>query len=144
MSARVLGADGVTRERPTFDQGTVLRELIAALLAETNLDREELGWTRQLIQDAEVAPVADSEVRELVRSGLQPEQRDLAQVLLGSGRPVDVISGPAGSGKTRGLAAAVTVWQAHGIAVRGTSVAALTAHDLRDATDAESVSVACP
>ncbi|MCU1624228.1 MAG: conjugative relaxase [Frankiales bacterium] len=177
VSARVLGAAGATRERPTFDQGTVLRELIAALPAGTDLDREQLlDWTRKLIHRAEVVPVAESEVRSyttgdmlateqrlltlasrsgeplavvpaaqslpiLVRSGLRPEQRDIAQILLGSGRPVDVISGPAGSGKTRGLAAAVTVWHTHGIAVRGTAVAALTAQGLQDATRAESVSL---
>jgi conjugative relaxase-like TrwC/TraI family protein len=177
VSAKVLGAEGATRERPTFDQGTVLRELIAALPAGTDLDREQLlEWARQLIHDSEVVPVADAELRTfttgdmlateqrlltlasraaeplavvpaaralptLIRSQLRPEQRDIAQVLLGSGRPVDVISGPAGSGKTRGLAAAVTVWRTHGIAVRGTAVAALTAQGLQDATGAESTSL---
>jgi conjugative relaxase-like TrwC/TraI family protein len=187
VAAHVLSGDGVTRERPTFDQGTVLRELLAALPPGVGLGREELlAWTRQLLVSDQVVPVVDSDVRTFttvdmlrveqrvltlatrsnhgdgedsglaavstkvaldhligrqVGKGLRPEQRDIAQVLLASGRPVEVISGPAGSGKTCGLAAAVTVWSGRDIPVRGTAVAALTAQGLQDATGAPSVSL---
>jgi conjugative relaxase-like TrwC/TraI family protein len=179
VEAHVLGDRGATRERPTFDQGTVLRELISALPPGTDLDRQQLlSWTSRLVADDQLVAVADSEVRTfttvdmldtearllalagrgrdtglavvapsaalppLLRSGLRQEQRDLAQVVLGSGRPVEVISGPAGCGKTRGLAAAVDVWRGQGIDVRGTAVAALTAQGLQEATSARSVSLA--
>jgi conjugative relaxase-like TrwC/TraI family protein len=181
VAAHVLGEAGVTRERPTFDQGTVLRELITALPPGTDLTRQQLlAWTRQLVDNDSVLPlaptIAGSDVRsfttgamisteqrvlalatrqdvrlavvpagqsvpELLSSGLRAEQRDVAQVLLSSGRPVEIISGPAGSGKTRGLAAATTIWTRQGVQVRGTAVAALTAQGLQEATAAQSVSL---
>jgi conjugative relaxase-like TrwC/TraI family protein len=178
----VLGQDGVTRERATFDQGTVLRELISALPPGADVGKDELlAWTRELIADDSVvqlegnmpsavgptyttrgmlaaedrvltlatqpsdAPLAALSMNQvmptLLKAKLRPEQRDLAQLLLTRGRPVEVLSGPAGSGKTHGLAAAVSTWTSHGIGVRGTAVAALTAQGLQDATGAESVSV---
>ena len=180
---RVLGEQGVTRERATFDQGTVLRELISALPPGADVGRDELlRWTRELLDDDSVVQVAGSapaavgptyttrgmlaaeqRVLALATRGsdvplaaapiarampallsvrLRPEQRDLALLLLTSGRAVEVVSGPAGSGKTHGLAAAVTIWTRNGIEVRGTAVAALAAKGLRDATKAPSVSVA--
>ena len=179
---RVLGEEGVTRERATFDQGTVLRELISALPPGSDISKDQLlAWTRELLSDDSVVPLegnmpsavgptyttrgmlaAEQRVLTLasrprqepaatvpigkampllLRAGLRPEQRDLAQLLLTSGRPVEVITGPAGSGKTHGLAAAVTAWTAHGTQVRGTAVAALTAQGLQDATQAPSVSL---
>ena len=42
------------------------------------------------------------------------------------------------------IAAAVTTWTRHGIQVRGTAVAALTAQGLQDATGAPSVSLTRP
>ncbi|MCU1494767.1 MAG: Ti-type conjugative transfer relaxase TraA [Acidimicrobiaceae bacterium] len=180
---RVLGEEGVTRERATFDQGTVLRELISALPPGADVGKDELlRWTRELLEDDSIvaldgnAPAAvgptyttrgmlaaerrvltlatrtsdqdfarvpiGSVMPTLLAAGLRPEQRDLAQVLLTRGRAVEVVSGPAGSGKTHGLAAAVTAWTSQGVEVRGTAVAALTAKGLQDATDAPSVSVA--
>ena len=175
---RVLSGDGATRERPTFDQGTVLRELIAALPPGTDLTREDLlGWTARLVDRDELVQVPNAETRtfttvdmldtetavlalatrtldaelavvpgvrslpRLIRAELRAEQRDIASVLLSSGRPVEIVSGPAGSGKTRGLHAATSIWEQEGVEVRGTAVAALTAQGLQDATGAESVSL---
>ena len=178
----VLGQDGVTRERATFDQGTVLRELISALPPGADVGKDELlAWIRELIADDSVVqldgsmrsavgptyttrgmlaseehvltlatrpadqPLAALSMKQvmptLLAAKLRAEQRDLAQLLLTRGRPVEVLTGPAGSGKTHGLAAAVTTWTRHGISVRGTAVAALTAQGLQDATGAESVSL---
>jgi conjugative relaxase-like TrwC/TraI family protein len=178
----VLGQDGVTRERATFDQGTVLRELISALPPGADIGKGELlAWTRELLNDDSVVqlagtmssavgptyttrgmlaaedhvltlatrvaetPLAALSMKQvmptLFAAKLRPEQRDLAQLLLTRGRPVDVVTGPAGSGKTHGLAAAVTTWTSHGVDVRGTAVAALTAQGLQDATGAVSVSL---
>jgi conjugative relaxase-like TrwC/TraI family protein len=178
----VLGPGGVTRERATFDQGTVLRELISALPPGADVGKDELlAWTRELLADDSVvqldghmptavgptyttrgmlaaedhvltlasrtaeAPLAALPMNEvmptLLATTLRPVQRDLAALLLTRGLPVEVLSGPAGSGKTHGLAAAVTTWTRHGIPVRGTAVAALTAQGLQDATGAPSVSL---
>jgi conjugative relaxase-like TrwC/TraI family protein len=180
---RILSEQGVTRERATFDQGTVLRELISALPPGADIGRDELlRWTRELLDDDSVVQVAGSApssvgptyttrgmlaaeqrvlslatrqpdgplaavpiaraMPSLLSARLRAEQRDLALLLLTSGRPVEVISGPAGSGKTHCLSVAVTVWTSSGIEVRGTAVAALAAKGLEDATNAPSVSVA--
>ena len=175
----VLGPDGVTREKAVFDQGTVLRELIAALPPGIDLTREQLlAWTRQLLDHPDVVPVADGTVptfttiemltveqqvldlatrddptpyatvpsnvaiaATLRAKDLSGEQRTITDMLLILGRPVEVISGPAGSGKTRGLALATETWTRYGIEVRGTAVAALTAQGLETATGATSVSL---
>jgi conjugative relaxase-like TrwC/TraI family protein len=180
---RVLGEDGVTRERATFDQGTVLRELICALPPGSDVGKDELlAWTRELLTDDSVVTVAGSApgsagpsyttrgmlaaeqrlltlatrnsdrpfaqvdpstvIGALLTTDLRIEQRDLAHFLLTRGRPVEVVSGPAGSGKTHGLHAAVTLWTEAGVEVRGTAVAALAAKGLQDATGAASVSTA--
>lgn len=74
--------------------------------------------------------------------GLRPEQQRVAYTLLTRGLPVEVVTGPAGCGKTAGLIAARQVWQDAGIEVRGTAVAALTAQGLAEASGAPSVSLA--
>ena len=178
----VLGQDGVTRERATFDQGTVLRELISALPPGADIGTAQLlAWTRELLADDSVVQLDGNAPRAvgpayttrgmlaaedhvltlatrtaeqphaaltvhqvmpaLLTAKLRPEQRDLALRLLTRGRPVEVLAGPAGSGKTHGLAAAVSSWTRYRIPVRGTAVAALTAQGLQDATGADSVSL---
>lgn len=179
VEAHVLGQDGTTRERATFDHGTVLRELISALPPGTNLSGEDLlAWAARLVQNEEVITVENAAFRTYTTAGmldaeqqlltvasrvdgpplalvdrsvaagalagwaLRTHQRDVAHMLLTSGRPVDVLSGPAGSGKTKGLLAAASVWKTQHIEVRGTALAALTAQGLQDATGAPSVSLA--
>jgi hypothetical protein len=73
---------------------------------------------------------------------LRTEQKRVAFELLTSGRPVDVVTGPAGCGKTAGLALATEVWRAGGHEVAGTAVAALTAQGLERASRAPGVSLA--
>jgi conjugative relaxase-like TrwC/TraI family protein len=74
--------------------------------------------------------------------GLRGDQQQVAFSLVRSGRPVDVLTGPAGCGKTAALAAATHAWHAAGYAVTGTAVAALTAQGLETASGAASVSLA--
>jgi conjugative relaxase-like TrwC/TraI family protein len=79
----------------------------------------------------------------LVRSGrLRAEQQLLTFTLLTRGRPVEIVSGPPGCGKTAGLEVATEHWNAAGLEVRGTAVAALTAQGLEKASGAPSVSLA--
>jgi conjugative relaxase-like TrwC/TraI family protein len=185
VERHVLSGDGVTRERPTFDQGLVLRELIANLPPGTQLTTEQLlAWTHGLMTDDSVVQLVQQGLRSyttvdmleaertvfdlaaqdtrtstsgspgfqhcdprtvalLLRiPGLRPEQRDLAMTLLASSRYVDVIAGPAGSGKTSALRAAADVWRRDGRPVVGSAVAALTADALGAATGIPAYSVA--
>jgi conjugative relaxase-like TrwC/TraI family protein len=81
-------------------------------------------------------------VSAVVRSGLRGDQQHAVLLLLTRGCAVEVLTGPAGSGKTAALRIAAETWQARGIPVAGTAVAALTAQGLQDATGAQSVSLA--
>jgi ATP-dependent exoDNAse (exonuclease V) alpha subunit len=88
-----------------------------------------------------VVPVAQA-ASLAAHSGLRPDQQRLVFALLTSGRGVDVVTGPAGSGKTAALGLAALTWQQQGVPVAGCAVAALTAQGLQDATGARSVSLA--
>jgi conjugative relaxase-like TrwC/TraI family protein len=179
LAARVLEADGVTREQSTFGQGALLRELINRLPAGSPVPTDELlGATAALVRTDEVVPVLTADgraytTRDLLTTeartfalatrtgqapatvdkarvaaavtratGLRPEQQRVAFAILTSGRPVEVIAGPAGCGKTAGLALAARTWTEAGIDVAGTAVAALTAQGLQAASGAPSVSLA--
>jgi conjugative relaxase-like TrwC/TraI family protein len=78
----------------------------------------------------------------LTSTGLRPDQVGLVRDITLSGRGVEVITGPAGSGKTRALATAVASWTSTGVDVRGVALAAITADGLRAATGAPSTSLA--
>jgi conjugative relaxase-like TrwC/TraI family protein len=73
-------------------------------------------------------------------SALSAEQAEVIRQLADSAR-LAVIVGPAGTGKTAALAAAHTAWQAAGIDVQGTALAAVTARRLADATGIPSCSL---
>lgn len=53
--------------------------------------------------------------RAAARSGLRPDQQRMLFALLTCGRGVDVVTGPAGSGKTAALRTATLVWQRAGL-----------------------------
>jgi conjugative relaxase-like TrwC/TraI family protein len=179
LTATVLGRDGATRERSTFDQGTLVRELCTQLPAGAQMTAQQvLAFAGRLVRHQDVLPVigpegpeftttelvatelraldlvagrADERLAQLpvelaanlaVRGGLRHDQQRLAFALLISGRGVDVVSGPAGSGKTAALHTATGAWQQHGLTVAGTAMAALTAQGLQQATGAPSVSLA--
>jgi conjugative relaxase-like TrwC/TraI family protein len=71
---------------------------------------------------------------------LTVDQQAAVEAVAGSGRQVDVLVGPAGSGKTAALAALRQVWEAgHGAgSVRGLAPSATAAHEF-----AEALGVAC-
>lgn len=74
-------------------------------------------------------------------AGLTPDQRQLVLRLLYPETRLDVIVGPAGSGKTSALAAAYRSWHADQIPVVGTAVAALAARGLQSRTGIPSVTL---
>lgn len=73
---------------------------------------------------------------------LPGEQRDLVTGMLSSPSAVDVVVGPAGSGKTATLRAAAAGWTDQHSPVLGCAVAAVTARRLEAATGIPSASVA--
>jgi conjugative relaxase-like TrwC/TraI family protein len=176
---RVLGPDGVTRERSSFDQGAVVREICTQLPAGADVSASQvLHLAARLVRHEQVLPVLNPDgpaftttellhteqhaldlvtrrrgapvtvvpiaaaARAAARSGLRPDQQQLVLALLRSGRGIEVVTGPAGSGKTAALAVATMQWQQAGLPVAGTAVAALTAHGLQQTTGAASVSLA--
>jgi conjugative relaxase-like TrwC/TraI family protein len=179
LSARVLSQQGVTRERASFDQGAVLRELCQQLPAGVDISTHTLlRLTARIVRRPDVVPVlspdgpayttldmlateqqalstvarrdhddllrspAATVTGPVVRSGLRSDQQLAVLHLLTSGRGVEVVTGPAGSGKTAALRVATEHWAQSGVQVAGTAVAALTAQGLQDATGAPSVSLA--
>ncbi len=79
---------------------------------------------------------------ELDTAGLSDEQQAMVTALTSSGRRVDVVAGPAGAGKTAGLAAAHRVWSAAGHPVLGATASWLAAQQLEGATGIPTASVA--
>jgi conjugative relaxase-like TrwC/TraI family protein len=75
------------------------------------------------------------------RRTLSAEQRTVVTGLLTSSDMVDVVIGPAGSGKTAALRAATDAWHAHRIPVIGCSLAAVTARRLETATGVPCASI---
>lgn len=84
-------------------------------------------------------PVVDA---ALASTSLRPDQVALVRDITLSGRGVEIITGPAGSGKTRALATATTAWTSSGVDVRGVALAAITADGVRAATGSPSTSLA--
>ena len=74
--------------------------------------------------------------------GLSAEQQAVVVGLLSSPELVDVVSGPAGSGKTAALRTAADAWRGDNIPVVGCSLAAVTARRLETATGVRSASIA--
>jgi len=125
-----------------------------ALLQPTG-ERQERRWTsRQLLATEVVAltladrpttvPAHDPASARAVAEtgGLSGEQQHLVTGLLMSQRLIDVVVGPAGSGKTALIRTAATGWQHHGVPVTGCSLAAVTARRLEAATGIPTCSVA--
>jgi putative heme iron utilization protein len=74
-------------------------------------------------------------------SRLSAEQSEVIRQLAASAR-LTLIVGPAGTGKTAALATAHKAWQAAGVDIQGTALAAVTARRLADATGIPSRSLA--
>jgi conjugative relaxase-like TrwC/TraI family protein len=103
----------------------------AALQAATAEPERPVGVASWMVRDARLA-----------RTALSDEQTAMVTVLTSSGRRVDVVAGPAGSGKTAGLAAAHEIWTMSGHPVLGACVSWLAAQQLEAATAIPTVSLA--
>ena len=75
------------------------------------------------------------------RPTIGPDQAAMIRRVTRSGAGVDVVVGPAGTGKTFALDAAREAWQASGFHVMGASVVRAAARNLQDSTGIESTSV---
>jgi conjugative relaxase-like TrwC/TraI family protein len=179
LASAVLGPEGVTRDRSTFDRGRLIREVCQHLPVGADVTANQiLTLSGELLRDDDVVPVVtgdgpayttvkllaveqqaldrvtareadnlavvpDAVVDAAIASGdLRDDQVELVRAITGSGRGVETITGPAGSGKTRALAATADAWGRCGIPVRGVAVAAITADGLQQATGAPSTSLA--
>ena len=80
--------------------------------------------------------------RLVASSGLNAEQQTMVGALLASCRRVDVVTGPAGSGKTAALAEAARLWTLVGRPVHGATLAWRAAQHLEAATGIPTRSVA--
>ena len=111
---------------------------------------ELLAHERRLLQaaehgrDAGVGVVAAEAVEELIasRGALNDEQRAMVLAVARSGARVDVVSGPAGTGKTFALAAAREAWDRAGHTVLGVAVARRAAKELEAGAGIPSTSIA--
>ncbi len=66
------------------------------------------------------------------RPSLGADQRQVVATITGSGRPIDIVIGPAGTGKTFSLDAAREAWESAGYRVLGTSLAPRAAAELQN------------
>ena len=79
-------------------------------------------------RDAQVGVVAEPTVEAAINEAeLGDDQAEAVRRLCQGGERVAVVVGPAGSGKSRGLAAARVAWEAAGVAVRGVAPSAVAA-----------------
>jgi conjugative relaxase-like TrwC/TraI family protein len=182
LAGRVLGPDGVTRERASFDRRDLMQAVCAALPPGSPVTLSELrSLATGLLRDDRVVPLlpgaevtdrryttvemlatelaaqartcdrltdglalvpagrAEAAVRA---AGLSAEQAAMVRQLTGSGAGVQVVVGPAGSGKTAALAAARAAWEAAGIPVTGVALAAIAARVLEAGAGIPSSSLA--
>ncbi|MHB2023277.1 MAG: AAA family ATPase [Mycobacteriales bacterium] len=75
-------------------------------------------------------------------AGLSSEQAQVVRSLTSSGAGVQVVVGPAGSGKTRALAAARAAWEQGGYPVLGAALAAIAAQTLHEGAGISASSLA--
>jgi conjugative relaxase-like TrwC/TraI family protein len=122
----------LTPDGRAYTTRELLRSEAETLVLATRTDQRLAAQDKQTVAAA------------IARQGaaLRLEQQRIAFALLTSGRPVEVLTGPAGCGKTAGLRIAVDTWRATGVPVAGCAVAALTAQGLEQASGAAAVSLA--
>jgi conjugative relaxase-like TrwC/TraI family protein len=114
----------------------------------------ERRWsTRELLETEQLALAISGELSQVPvmtltaagpatsRRTLSGEQRTVVTGLLTSPDLVDVVVGPAGSGKTSALRAATDAWHANRVPVIGCSLAAVTARRLETATGVQCASI---
>lgn len=108
------------------------RDLVDASIRIVENTAAGLGAGRAVASSAATAMA--EQVHELANGyPLSVEQRAVYHRLVHAGHGVDVVIGVAGSGKTTLTAVARAAWEAAGFTVRGATVAAVGADNLRDA-----------
>jgi len=95
-------------------------------------------------RDTGVATIADSRIDAVLaeRSGSVGEQGAMARSLTTSGDGVQVVRAAAGTGKTRGMTVARDAWEAEGIRVVGTALAARAAVEMETLAGIDSTTIA--
>ncbi|MGQ0824115.1 MAG: MobF family relaxase [Actinomycetota bacterium] len=88
--------------------------------------------------------IVDPSVVEVAthRRSLNPEQAEMVRALTGSGRGIEIVIAPAGSGKTYALGAARDAWNASTYPVIGCSLAARAAQQLQHDTAIPATTIA--
>ena len=99
------------------------------------------GVTRRRDHGGAVCPAHTVDLAVADRAGLAGEQADMVRRLCADGHGVEVVVGPAGTGKTYALDAARHAWTTAGIDVIGTALAARTARALEAGTGIPSATV---
>jgi conjugative relaxase-like TrwC/TraI family protein len=127
-------ATRVVRDRATVpvvtDTAPAERKYSTAELLQVEQSARDVSLYR--LDDA-VAVVDKRAVASVLSgAGLSREQAAMVRRVTTSGAGVEVVVGPAGSGKTRALAAARLAWEAAGVPVTGAAVAAIAARVLED------------
>jgi conjugative relaxase-like TrwC/TraI family protein len=123
------------------------------LLAPTSTSHERQWSTRELLaaerwalaistEQTNLPAVAPETVAAVTESrDLSAEQCAVVNGLLTSPALVDVVTGPAGSGKTASMRAAADAWRGSGVPVIGCALAAITARRLEAATGVPCASI---
>jgi thymidine kinase len=135
-----MASAGVVDLTPPPGPGDVLR---ASDGRPVSLPPSAVGYTRSshLLRELDIVEWATSTdtnahhpiaVENAVTTGLDDSQTAAVTALLADPRPVITVVGPAGAGKTRMLAVAVTAWQANGVNVFGVGPSASAARELHD------------
>jgi ATP-dependent exoDNAse (exonuclease V) alpha subunit len=139
---RAAGTDVIRRRdgRTVHVRAAELRYSTPELLALEQRVVQEA--TRPTARDRAVVP--DPVVNAVLarRPTISDEQATMVRRLSGSGEPVSVVVGRAGSGKTFALDAAREAWEQGGYRVLGAAIAGRAARELHDASGIQSSSVA--
>lgn len=91
---------------------------------------------------AGVATAEHADLAIAARPSIGADQEAMVRRLVGSGDGVEVVVGPAGTGKTFALDAVREAWETSGFRLIGASVARSAARNLQDSTGIQSTSVA--
>ena len=94
------------------------------------LERRTVELAAADIVRAGIVPPSFVAASIAARPSLGPDQEEAVRAITLSGRPVDVLVGPAGTGKTFSLDAAREAWEKAGYRVMGASLAARAAAEL--------------
>jgi conjugative relaxase-like TrwC/TraI family protein len=125
---------------PSIGRGAELRHTTLELLDTERALLETAQKARETRRGLASAPALRAALARFHL--LSDEQVTMVERLTRSGAGVDVVVGPAGTGKTLALAAARASWETSGLDVLGTSLSARAARNLEDGAGIESKTLA--